>query len=42
MLQDATLSLPLILFVLQICEHCEGRSFMSNPSQAQRIIKGHL
>ena len=31
-----------ILFVLQICEYCEGQSFMSNPPQAQRIIKGHL
>ena len=41
-LQDTTLSLPPILFVLQICEHCEGRSFMSNPPQAQRIIKSHL
>ena len=41
-LQGTTLSLPHILFVLQICEHCEGWSFMSNPSQAQRIIKGHL
>ena len=41
-LQGTTLSLPPILFVLQICEHCEGWSFMSNPSQAQRIIKGHL
>ena len=30
-LQGTTLSLPPILFVLQICEHCEGRSFMSNP-----------
>ena len=28
--------------MLQICEHCEGRSFMSNPPQAQRIIKGHF
>ena len=41
-LQGTTLSLPSILFVLQICEHCEGRNFMSNPPQAQRIIKGHL
>ena len=41
-LQGITLSLPPIFFVLQICEHCEGRSFMSNPPQAQRIIKGHL
>ena len=41
-LQGTTLSLPPILFVLQICEHCEGRSFMSNPPQAQKIIKGHL
>ena len=41
-LQGTTLSLPPILFVLQICEHCEGRSFISNPPQAQRIIKGHL
>ena len=41
-LQGTTLSLPPILFVLQICEHCEGRSFMSNPPQAQRIIKSHL
>ena len=41
-LQGTTLSLPPILFMLQICEHCEGWSFMSNPSQAQRIIKGHL
>ena len=41
-LQGTTLSLPPILFVLQICEHCEGRSFMSNPPQAQRIIKCHF
>ena len=41
-LQGTTLSLPPILFVLQICEYCEGRSFMSNPPQIQRIIKGHL
>ena len=41
-LQGTTLSLPPILFVLQICEHCEGRSFMSNPPQAQRIIKSHI
>ena len=41
-LQDTILSLSPILFVLQICEHYEGRSFMSNPPQAQRIIKGHL
>ena len=41
-LQGTTLSLPPILFVLQICEHCEGRSFMSNPPQGQRIIKDHL
>ena len=41
-LQGTTLSLPPILFVLQICEHCEGRNFMSNPPQAQRIIKSHL
>ena len=42
-LQGITLSLPPILFVLQICENCEGRSFMSNPPEAQqRIIKGHL
>ena len=41
-LQGITLSLPPILFVLQICEHCEGRSFMSNSPQVQRIIKGHL
>ena len=41
-LQGTTLSLPPILFVLQKCEHCEGRSFMSNPPQAQKIIKGHL
>ena len=41
-LQGTTLSLPSILFVLQICEHCEGRNFMSNPPQAQRIIKSHL
>ena len=41
-LQGTTLSLPSILFVLQICEHYEGQSFMSNPPQAQRIIKGHL
>ena len=38
-LQGTTLSLPPILFVLQICEHCEGQSFMSNPPQTQRIIK---
>ena len=41
-LQDTILSLSPILFVLQICEHCEGQSFMSNSPQAQRIIKGHL
>ena len=41
-LQGTTLSLPHILFVLQICEHCECRSFMSNPPQSQRIIKGDL
>ena len=41
-LQGTTFSLPPILFVLQICEYCEGQSFMSNPPQAQRIIKGHL
>ena len=41
-LQGTTLSLPPILFVLQKCEHCKGRSFMSNPPQAQKIIKGHL
>ena len=41
-LQGITLSLPPILFVLQMCEHCEGRSFMSNPPQAQKFIKGHL
>ena len=41
-LQGTTLSLPPILFVPQICEHFEGRSFISNPSQAQRIIKGHF
>ena len=41
-LQGTTLSLSPILFVLQICEHCESRSFMSNPPQAQKIIKGHL
>ena len=41
-LQGATLSLPPILFVLQICEHCESRSFKSNPPQTQIIIKGHL
>ena len=41
-LQGTTLSLPPILFMLQICEHCEGRSFMSNPPQSQRIIKGDL
>ena len=41
-LQGTTLSLTPILFVLQICEHCESRTFMSNPPQAQRIIKGHL
>ena len=41
-LQGTTLPLPPILFVLQICEHCESQSFMSNPPQAQRIIKGHL
>ena len=33
-LQGTTLSLPPILFVLQICEHYKGRSFMSNPPQA--------
>ena len=41
-LQDTILSLSPILFVLQICEHCEGRNFMNNSPQAQRIIKGHL
>ena len=41
-LQGVTLSLPLILFVLQICEHCKVRNFMSNLLQAQRIIKYHL
>ena len=41
-LQGTTLSLLPILFVLQICEHCEGRSFMSNPPQVQRIIKCHI
>ena len=41
-LQDTILSLSPILFMLQICEHCEGRSFMSNSPQVQRIIKGHL
>ena len=41
-LQGTTLSLPPILFMLQICEHCEGRSFMSNLPQSQRIIKGDL
>ena len=41
-LQGTTLSLPPILFVLQICEHCEGWNFMSNPPQAQRIIKNYL
>ena len=41
-LQSTTLSLLPILFALQICEHCEGRSFMSNPPQAQRIIKSHI
>ena len=41
-LQGVTLSLPPILFVLQICEYCKGRSFMSNLLQAQRIIKYHL
>ena len=41
-LQGTTFSLPPILFVLQICEYCEGQSFMSNSSQAQRIIKCHL
>ena len=41
-LQCTTFFMPLILFVLQICEHCEGQSFMSNSPQAQRIIKGHL
>ena len=41
-LQGTTLSLPPILFVLQICEHCEGQIFMSNPPQAQRIIKSNL
>ena len=33
-LQGTILSLPSILFVLQICEHCEGRNFMSNSTQA--------
>ena len=32
-LQCTTLSLPPI-FVLQICEHCEGRNFMNNSPQA--------
>ena len=41
-LQGTKLSLPPILFVLQICEHCESRSFMSNPPQVQRIIKDHF
>ena len=41
-LQGTTLSLLPILFALQICEHCEGRSFMSNPPQVQRIIKCHI
>ena len=41
-LQGAILSMPPILFVLQICEHCEGRNLMSNPSQAQIIIKCHI
>ena len=41
-LQGVTLSLPPILFVLQICEHCEGRNFKSNPPQTQIIIKCHL
>ena len=41
-LQGTTFSLPPILFVLQICERCEGQSFMNNPPQAQRIINGHL
>ena len=41
-LQDTILSLSPILFVLQICEHCEGRNFMNNSPQAQRIINGHL
>ena len=41
-LQGTTLSLPPILFVLQICEHCECRSLMSNLPQVQRIIKSHL
>ena len=41
-LQGTTHSLSPILFVPQICEHCEGRSFISNPPQAQRIIKSHI
>ena len=41
-LQGTTLSLPPILFVLQICKHCEGQSFTSNSTQSQRIIKSHL
>ena len=41
-LQGTTLSLPPILFVLQICKHCEGQSFTSNSPQAQRIIKSYL
>ena len=41
-LQGTTLSLSPILFVLQICEYCESRSFMSNSPQVQRIIKGYI
>ena len=37
-LQDTILSLSPILFVLQICEHCEGRSFMSN-SQLKELSR---
>ena len=40
--QDTTLFLSPILFVLQICEYCEGQSFMSNSLQVQRIIKCHF
>ena len=41
-LQGTTHSLPPILFVLQICEYCKSRSFMSNLPQVQRIIKDHF
>ena len=38
-LQSTTLSLPLILFVLQICEHCESRSFMRIHLKLKELSK---